>query len=212
MQYSSTPFPLTLQNCLITDTVSFKNARISSLILSGSHTGRILADGLEAMNNVLLNNGFESNSEVIFREARIGGSFNTTGGTFRNPKGMALGCDRIRVEGSVFVSRAERGLQSQFYGEVRFAGAQIGSNFECDGGLFENLTGPAITADRITTNGGVTLRNGFSATGEVRFQNAAIGTVLDCSHGRFSNPEERALNAENAEVGGNAFLRREIHV
>lgn len=206
MQYSSTPFPLTLQNCLITDTVSFKNARIPSLILSGSHTGRILADGLEAMNNVLLNNGFESNSEVIFREARIGGSLNTTGGTFRNPKGMALGCDRMRVEGSVFVSRAERGLQSQFYGEVRFAGAQIGSNLECDGGLFENLAGPAITADRITTNGGVTLRNGFSATGEVRFQNAAIGTVLDCSHGRFSNPEQRALNAENAQVGGNAFF------
>lgn len=48
MQYSLTPFPLTLQSCFITDTISFKNARLSSLILSGSHVSRILADGLEA--------------------------------------------------------------------------------------------------------------------------------------------------------------------
>lgn len=206
MQYSLTPIPLTLQSCFITDTISFKNARLSSLILSGSHVSRILADGLEVKNNVLLNKGFESTSEVVFRDAKVGGGFNTTGGIFRNPEGMALGCDRMRVEGSVFISRAEIGMQSQFYGEVRFAGAQIGSNLECDGGLFENLTGPAITADRLTTNGGVTLRNGFTAKGEVRFQNVSIGTAFDCSHGTFFNPDGKALNAEGARVGGSAFF------
>jgi hypothetical protein len=206
MQYSSTPFPLTLQSCLIPETISFKNARLSSLILSGSHVSRILADGLEATNNILLNKGFESNSEVVFRDAKVGGGFNTTGAIFRNAEGMALGCDRMRVEGSVFASRAEKGMQSQFYGEVRFAGAEIGSNLECDGGSFQNLTGPAINADRLTTNGGVTLRNGFAGRGEVRFQNATIGTTFDCSHGTFFNPDGKALNAEGTRVGGSAFF------
>jgi hypothetical protein len=206
MQYSRIPFPLTLEKCLVTDTMSLKNARIPSLILSGSHVGRILADGLEATNNILLNRGFQSNSEVVFREAKIGGSFNTTGATFKNPDGMALGCDRMSVEGSVFLSRGEGAMQSQFFGEVRFAGAQVGSNLECDAGSFQNLVGPAITADRITTNGGVTLRNGFSAIGEVRFQNATLGTIFDCNNGSFSNPEGKALNAESAHIGGSAFF------
>jgi len=204
LSYTRIPFPITLQSCMFTDAISFKNARIPSLILSGSRVTKILADGIEATNNVLLDGGFRSEGEVLFREAKIGGSFRTTGARFTNPEGMALGCDRMTVDGSVFLSHV--GIESTFQGEVRFAGARIGSNLECDAGQFQNSRGPAITADRITTNGGVTLRNGFRASGEVRFQNANIGTVLDCSHGVFSNHNEKAFNGEGAHIGGNAFF------
>ncbi len=46
---------------------------------------------------------------------------------------------------------------------MRFAGAEIGSNLECDGGTFENPGSNAIVADRARVHGSVFLRDGFVA-------------------------------------------------
>jgi hypothetical protein len=82
---------------------------------------------------------------------------------------------------------------------VGFAGAWIGSNFECDGGTFRNPDKFAIRADRITVAGSVFLRKQFSAEGAVRLLNSKIGT-LDCTRGSFLGNGLTALNAEGARI------------
>lgn len=205
--YSTIPFPLLFQLCAFTEDISFKNACIPSLIFTSCRTYAILADGIDVANNVLMNGKFHSSGQVLFRNAKIGGDFRTEGGTFDcGPgtsfdlrTGSALGCDRIRVSGSVFLSQSAS--PSRFCGEVGFAGAWIGSNFECDGGTFRNPGKFAIRADRITVVGGVFLRNKFSAEGAVRLLNLRTET-LDCTRGIFVGDGLSALSAEGATIAG----------
>lgn len=211
--YSTIPFPLFFQRCEFTDDISFKNVRIPSLIFSSSRTHTILADGIDVANNVLLNAGFHSRGQVLFRNAKIGGDFRTDGGVFEYAPGIsfvlnsknALGCDRIKVNGSVFLSSSASG--SRFCGEVGFASAWIGSNLECDGGSFENPGKFAIRADRVTAVGSIFLRHGFSADGAVRLLNAKI-EILDCTRGSFRGDGLTALNAEGATISGLACFDR----
>ena len=209
--YVTIPFPLFFRRCSFAEDISFKNSRIPSLILTSSWAHTILADGVDVASNVLLNAGFHSRGEVLFRDAKIGGIFRTDGGVFEYASGTnfgcnsenALGCDRIRVNGGVFLSRPDS--RSHFRGEVGFAGAWIGSNLECDGGTFDNPDKAAVRADRVTTVGSIFLRNGFSATGAVRLLNARM-QVLDCTNGTFDGNGNIALHAENATIPGLAVF------
>ena len=66
--------------------------------------------------------------------------------------------DGIKVEGGVFLGEGFRAN-----GEVRFLGAEIGGNFDCENGKFINEGGAAISADGIYVKGSVFLRDGFKA-------------------------------------------------
>jgi hypothetical protein len=122
-------------------------------------------------------------------------------------RARAITADGVVVKGAVFLRddfRAE--------GEVRFLGARIGGNLECDGATFENRAqdgvagGNSLNVDGAVVKGGVFLRNGFSAKGEVRLLNAQIGGHLDCNGATFENPSGYALNADSAVVKGSIFL------
>jgi hypothetical protein len=185
---------------------------MTSLILTGSWTRRILADGIDVAHDVQLSRGFHALGEVLFRDAKIGGGFYANGGVFQADSGNSLGCDRIHVNGSMFLSRSEKPeYRSTFKGEVGLAGAFIGSNLECDGGTFDNPGDSAtphkfaIKADRLTTVGSVFLRYGFSATGEVHLINAKLG-LLDCTESTFNGQGPFALNAESATIQGGAVF------
>ena len=205
--YTPISFPLRFQRCVFTHDISFKNARIPSLILDGSWTRTILADGVDVANNVLLIAGFHSFGQVLFRDAKIGGNFRTDGALFEYALGTtfdlqsenSLGCDRMNVNGSVFLSKAEKSARSTFKGEVGLAGAFIGSNLECDRGTFHNQGKIAIRADRIKVIGAVYLRNQFSSKGAVRFLNAQMD-VFDCSSGTFDGDGKIALIAQGATI------------
>ncbi len=79
-------------------------------------------------------------------------------------------------------------------------------------------TGP-ISADGLTVNGDVNLRNGFHARGEVRLLGARIRGNLSCTGGTFEGAETEtpegktivALSADGVEVGGDVFLRQGFH-
>ena len=211
LSYAVIPYPLIFERCAFMDEISLKNARVPSLILTGSLTRTILADGMEVANNVLLNGGFYSKGQVLLRDAKIGGNLRTEnarfeyepGGRFGRYSENSLGCDRARVNGSIFLSTPSHG--SIFKGEVGLAGAFVGSNLECDNGLFENPGGFAIRADRMTVIGSVYLRNQFSSKGTVRLLNARMD-VLDCSEGTFEGNDDTAFSAEGATISGYAVF------
>ena len=79
-------------------------------------------------------------------------------------------------------------------------------------------TGP-ISADRLTVDGTVFLRNGFLAKGLVRLLGARIHGILDCTKGTFMGTEIKtpkgktriALTADRLDVGGGVFLREGFH-
>ena len=212
------PCPLSFRRCIFVDEIWLKNAKVPSLILTGSWTRTILADGMDVAGNVLLNRGFHSMGQVLLRDAKIGGNLRTEDARFEYEQGdmvhryseNSLGCDRIRVNGSIWLSKPGHG--SVFKGEVGLASAFVGSNLECDSSTFENSGRTAIRADRITVVGSVYLRKQFSSKGAVRLPNAQIG-LLDCSESTFEGYDETlqgddkaALFAECATVSGYAIF------
>jgi hypothetical protein len=87
--------------------------------------------------NATLANGFHSEGMVSFPGAKVGGALNCKMGTFvnhtRDGKGKALSFDLAQIEDGVYL---RHGFLAE--GEVRFHGARVKANFECDGGRFEN--------------------------------------------------------------------------
>jgi len=216
------PCPLSFRRCFFVDEIWLKNAKVPSLILTGSWTRTILADGVDVAGNVLLNQGFHSKGQVLLRDAKIGGNLRTEDARFEYEQGdeshssseNSLGCDRIRVNGSIWLSKPGHG--STFSGEVGLASAFVGSNLECDDSKFENPGQTAFRADHITVVGSVFLRKQFSSRGAVRLLNAQMG-VLDCSEGTFEGydktaqgNDKAALCAECATISGYAVFDRAV--
>jgi sRNA-binding regulator protein Hfq len=90
---------------------------------------------------------------------------------------------------------------------VRLPSAKISGTLECDNSTFTNPDKTALSADGITVNGHMFLRNGFKAQGEVRLPGAKIGGALECDNSTFTNPDKTALNADRITVNDSVFLR-----
>ncbi|MDY6852134.1 MAG: hypothetical protein SV487_08695, partial [Thermodesulfobacteriota bacterium] len=164
------------------------------------------ADGLNIKGTVFMRDGFQAEGEVRLPDAKIGGGFDCTKGTFLNEGGRALSADRVNVKSGVFCSE----LQAK--GEVRLPGAIIDGNLECGNGTFLNKEGRAVFADGIEVKGNVFFNGGFRAKGEVRLPGATINGSLDCIKGTFTKKrngerEAYALNADGANIKGSVFLR-----
>jgi hypothetical protein len=201
--HADIPFPVQFRECVFTDAIWLKAARLRSLIFRGGRACGLNADTTLIETNVLMVDGFESKGEVSFREASVGGGFRTDGGRFFSDDLGALVCDRIKVSGGVFLSQLQK--PAEFHGEVRFSGADVGGNFDCEGAYFSNLEGRALSADRIRTGGSLFLRNS-TARGEIIVGQSRIGSVLDCRGASFESNGERTLNAERANVGSNVLI------
>jgi hypothetical protein len=116
-----------------------------------------------------------------------------------------LAANGLTTTGSVF-------LRNGFTTEdtIRVMGAQVGGNFECDGGTFKK----GLYADGVKVSGSLFLRHGFNSHEEVRLFGASVDGNVECDNGAFENhaqasagPKIRALNMDNAVVKGDVYLR-----
>jgi hypothetical protein len=211
--HSELPFPLQFHGCEFTEEVWLKGARLRSLIIRGCRLRGLNADSAQIDTNVLMSEGFECIGEVAFRGATVGGDFRSDGATFSGgqlPTGgqsPALVCDRINVSGGVFLSQPN--AKSKFQGEVRFAGADVGGNFDCTEAVFSNPQGAALTAERMKTGGSVLLRESRGC-GEINLVASNISIYLDCRGAIYSSPNGRTLNAEKAIIGAHVLLDGEF--
>lgn len=201
--HAEVPFPLQFQNCEFTGPIWLKSARLRSLTFRGCRMQGLNADSAVIDTNVLMINSFESVGEVAFRGANVGGDFRADGAKFTGVKSPALVCDRITVSGGVFLSQAT--AKSIFNGEVRFAGAEVGGNFDCSCATFSNAGGAALVLERIKTVGSVFLRES-KGTGEIILGASDIGVALDCRGAVLLSGRERTLNAEKANIHSHALL------
>ncbi len=205
LSYVKIEFPLWIVNSAVRRGFTMQCCHLRTLLLNGTHTGPIVADGLRVEHDVFMRDGFQSTGEVRLLGAKISGTLDCRKGQFSNPDGKALNADRVDVKGTVCLTD---GFQAM--GEVRLLGATIGKSLDCVKGHFSNPDGKALSADGVQVDGSVFLNDGFQATGEVRLLGAMIGRNLECDNGCFSNPNGKALTAAGVEVKGSVFLRQQF--
>ena len=211
------PFPLTLNQCRLTNRTWLIGSQIRSLHLEGSWLHSLCGDEVVIAGSVWVTGGFSAAHGVRLIGADIGGDLICRDGLFNGPRreddprsGYPLNAERISVGRTLFL---DGGFMA--HGEVRLLGARIGSDLICKGGRFRNAwqqnspdSGNALSADGASVAGSVFLGENFIAEGEVRLLGAQIGRQLDCAGGTFKNaiPDGKALLAERATINGSVFL------
>jgi hypothetical protein len=94
------------------------------------------------------------------------------------------------------------------YGEVRFLGAELGSQLTAKGGRFKGDSRPAFSADRSSIAGDVYLDDGFAAEGTVRLVGVKVGGQLGLVGARLTaaGPHVEALLLNELHVHGDAYV------
>src|SRR5260370_26716673 len=64
ISYATVPFPVCLYQCRLIDDAKLTHAKIPEIVLNGSRTRCLLAEGVEAKGNLLLQNNFFGEGEV----------------------------------------------------------------------------------------------------------------------------------------------------
>jgi hypothetical protein len=194
LQAANIIFPIYFDHCALPAGVNLLGAEIHAINLTGSHCGRISADGMRVEAGVFMRNGFKAAGRVRLIGAQIGGNLDCDGGLFSGTDGEALLCDSVKVAGSVLFNQ-----QFRAEGEVRLLGAEIGGNLSCDAGQFIHPGNDALIADRIHVEGNVFLSDGFHADGRVAFPTARVDGFF-LWH-RVAQPQDSILDLRSAKIG-----------
>ena len=201
--HADVPFPIQMRECAFDTDIWLKSVRLRSLSFRACSLQGMNADSAVIDTNLLLINGCETHGEVSLRGAVVGGDVRSDGSTFNGSNSSALVCDRVRVSGGVFLSRTSS--IGRYYGEVRFAGADVGGNFDCEHAIFDNKEGTSINLERLKTSGGLFLRGSVSS-GIVNVSASKIEIALDCREAKMLSGADRAFHAEKITVGTHALL------
>ena len=193
---------LTLVNCTFDTVINARNCHLNNLILSGSQTLGLDAQGINVKGHIFLSDGFTAKGEVYLVGATVGGQIACSNGTFENEKGYALNAQGTDVKGDIFLSD-----RFAAKGEVSLSGATVGGQIACSNGTFENKNGNALNADVISVKGNIFLSDGFAAKGEVALVGATVGGQLLCTNGTFENEMGHALNAQNLNSKSVLFFK-----
>jgi hypothetical protein len=191
----------------------------------------IFASRVNISGSVFLQQTFSADGPTVFRNARIGGNFECSGGSFdkvrieANKKTddrakRAIDCQGAKIGGGVFFrqrDKRQKGTNFKANGEICFIDTQIGGSFECHGAEIHNPQGSALICSRTNVTGTVFLHEGFSAEGSVIFRRATIGGHFECSGGTFmgSAPDAAkpdnwlAIDCQGAKIGGSVYLRKD---
>jgi hypothetical protein len=196
-------FPMQFHECSFDTDIWLKSVRLRSLSFRACILQGMNADSAIIDTNLLLINGCETHGEVSLRGAVVGGDIRTDGSTFNGSDNFALVCDRVRVSGGVFLSRASS--IGCYFGEVRFAGADVSGNFDCEHAAFDNKGGTSINLERLKTSGSLFLRGSVSS-GIVNVSASKIEIALDCRETKIFSDADRAFHAEKITIGTHALL------
>jgi hypothetical protein len=199
--------------CLDCTNASFNNPASRDTSSSGI---ALNGQGLLAKGYVDLGAGFCAQGETALVAAHIVGNLNMGGAVLSNPEvpslpgpRAALACDRIIVEGGIFLNQ---GLLAT--GEIRLLGAQIGGDLDCAGTYFTAIMpdapddrNRALSVHSASIRGNVHLRHGFHSEGTVTFSGSQIAGNLDCTQGHF----EGEIELEATSIRDAFFWRKISH-
>ncbi|MCC6784002.1 MAG: hypothetical protein IT457_14250 [Planctomycetes bacterium] len=155
---------------------------------------------------------FEVRGLVRLMASRIGGDLDCKGSSFQQCGQGALLCDRAKIGGNVFLQPDSQRRPFMAKGGVRFAGAHIGGQLNCQGADLQGDDDAALHCDGAQIGGSVFLGAAkqvrqFTAVGGVRLCGARIMGQANCCAGRFSAGRNGdALCFDGAQIGGDVIL------
>lgn len=149
--------------------------------------------------NLVLRKGTTVQGELRMIGARVDGLVGAQGAHLSNASGIALNASGLQVN-SDLVLGVQADVRFHAQGVVVLADAQVGGNFDCSGGLFENEDGDALVARGIKVGMDAVLGAQFTARGRVDFARARIDGKLDFTGARLKN-EGDAVRCDSVRVG-----------
>jgi hypothetical protein len=168
--------PLTLRHSWIEDTVRMDESVAMSIDLTGSHTGRIIADG-----------------------ARIRGSLKLDGATVTGDSALALRLDEITVDTDL----SARDLRC--FGPIRLIGANIGAILRMNGCELSQPGGEALTMGGARVGRSIIMSDA-TIHGQVRMPGASCGSQLYLSRTRITDTPSFAFVGEAFEAVGDGLF------
>lgn len=169
--------PLTLRHCRIEDTLRLDEAIAMSVDLTGSHTGRILAEG-----------------------ARIRGSLKLDNATVAGDAALALRLDEITVDTDLSAKYLTCA------GPVRLNGANIGAILEMTGCMLSQPGDVALNLGNARI-GRAMLMSDATIKGQLRLPSAYCGGIALLSRTKITDVAGTAIEAEGFEATGDGYFQ-----
>lgn len=161
--------------------------------------------------SLLLRNEFISNGTVDIYSAHIGSSLDFGGAKINNPSDCSLNATSIKAK-SIY-------LDNDFIssGSVSFDNALIDGDFDCTSAKITSESRNALTLQRTTITGDLTLAGYFEncnvidpfvAKGIVDMSNSRIGGDITFSGGHFYGYGKCSLYAKSVEAAGDVYTNK----
>jgi hypothetical protein len=172
----------------------------------------VIADGLRIGGDFALVNASitatDEEGAVRLPGVQVGGQLQFSQAIITNFSGPALVADNIHIEDNLFLDDVTISGAGKT-GALRLPGARVGGQVILDRAVVTNVTGSAIYADTLHTDGHIYLRNAAitgTDEGAVRLLSAQIGGQLHLSQTTITNVDGPAIYADNLHTENNIYL------
>lgn len=223
--------PLTMRRCRIEDTLRFDEAVTKSIDLTGSHTGRIMAEGAHVrgslkLDDVHVNGGTDFalhldeitvDTDLSARQLHCDGPLCLIGAQI----GAVLDLVRSHVHhpgkvavnlGGAQIGRSLRFGYARIHGRVRLPGTAIDGMALFTGTQISEVAATAFEGEGLTARGDGFFDNGFTAMGTVSLVGATFGGVLTFRNARLATMNNNpALHCGGMQVSRGLYLTHGFH-
>lgn len=209
LDYVTAKVGLDLVDCTVEEHMTLSHAVLHRLVLTKSRLAGLNAEGVRISGDLILIEATVTGPGVRLRDAHINGTLSMEGLEARNDSGPAIHADRLRVDGIVFLRRAQLSGNGP-RGAVRLPSAHVGGELNMQRVEIHNDSGPALDAADITVGSNMFLEraavSGHGEKGAIRLRGAKIGGLFTMENANVSNKNGPALRASGLTVGGDLLL------
>ena len=239
LRHGQIDVPLTLRHCRIEDTMRLDEAVTKSIDLTGSQTGRIMAEGAHVRGSLKLNDArvcgdadfalhldeitidtdlaaraLHCDGPVCLIGARIGAVLDLVRSKLHHPGNAAVSLGGAHIGRSLLLGFA------QIHGQLRVPGASVdgiaffsGTKITDIGGIeIAGRRGIALAGESFTAAGDGLFERGFHAEGQVALIAASFGGVLSFRSARLESVnDDPALHCGGMQVARGFYLTGGFH-
>jgi len=231
LRHGNVNVPLTLRRCRIEDTLRFDEAETKSVDLTGSHTGRIMAEGAHVRGSLKLDEAritggadfalhldeITIDTDLSARELRCDGPICLIGAR------IGAVVDLIRSEvnhpgkaainlGGALVGRSLLLGYARLRGQLRLPGTSVNGMALFTGTRITEVEGTALEGEALTVRGDGFFNNTFHAEGTVALVGASFGGVLSFRGAQLKSINNNpALHCGGMQVSRGLYLTHGFH-